>query len=280
MPESNGAVKASEELTAIGELLRTTRLERGLTLEQAQEQTKIRRRYLEALENGDPKVFPGEVYMKGFIKNYGQFLGLPGEELVARYNRAREKTAPQVEQSRPQNTLPKTGRRQSLLPVAVLAGAALVGTILLIAYSGGRPAPPPPGSPAAGPTATPEAQPGVPGPGVTPGEVDQVQTTPAVRLVKDLPREAVYEVQGGSEITLEVKTVGERCWLATRSDGGAEQSETLTQGMTRVIRATTQVWLRAGDPGAVELAVNGVSLGRAGAAGVPRNITIELKPSA
>ncbi|MEW5933591.1 MAG: helix-turn-helix domain-containing protein, partial [Bacillota bacterium] len=57
----------------IGELLRRTREEKGLTLKEAQVETKIRTRYLEALERGDDSVVPGEVYFRGFLRSYANF---------------------------------------------------------------------------------------------------------------------------------------------------------------------------------------------------------------
>ncbi len=72
-------------LSAIGELLRRTREAKGLALAQAQMDTKIRTKYLEALENGNDAGTPGEAYFKGFLRFYGNYLGLDGTALVARY---------------------------------------------------------------------------------------------------------------------------------------------------------------------------------------------------
>jgi cytoskeletal protein RodZ len=60
----------------MGEELRRARESKGLNLLQVEEVTKIRVKYLEALENEDFNVIPGKVYIKGFVKNYAAFLGL------------------------------------------------------------------------------------------------------------------------------------------------------------------------------------------------------------
>ncbi len=69
----------------IGESLRNTREAKGITLHQAEEDTKIRKRYLEALEEGDYDVIPGRVYARGFLRNYANYLGLDQEEIMIEY---------------------------------------------------------------------------------------------------------------------------------------------------------------------------------------------------
>lgn len=69
----------------IGELLKTTRERKHLSLEQAAHETSIARRYLEALENDEYDVFPGEPYILGFLRNYCEYLQLDTEQCIARY---------------------------------------------------------------------------------------------------------------------------------------------------------------------------------------------------
>ncbi len=77
----------------IGRRLKARREELGLSIEQAQAETKIRRRYLEALEAGKDDVIPGEVYVKGFLRFYANFLGLDGLALVKEYGEWKESQA-------------------------------------------------------------------------------------------------------------------------------------------------------------------------------------------
>src|ERR671915_1576121 len=65
----------------IGRVLERARKDRGLTLEDAEKATKIRRRYLEGLEKDDYTVLPDAVYARGFLKTYANFLGLDGDGL-------------------------------------------------------------------------------------------------------------------------------------------------------------------------------------------------------
>ncbi len=80
----------------IGRELKAKREELGLSLAQAQADTKIRRRYLEALESGDDSPIPGEVYVKGFLRFYANYLGLDGWDMVRRYREWKEAAAADV----------------------------------------------------------------------------------------------------------------------------------------------------------------------------------------
>ena len=69
----------------VGTILREARLAKRLSLADAEKGTSIRSRYLEALERDEYDKTPGEVFMKGMIRNYGTYLGLNGPELVQLY---------------------------------------------------------------------------------------------------------------------------------------------------------------------------------------------------
>ena len=74
----------------IGTYLRQHREEKHLTLQQAAEQTGIREPYLAALEEGDFHKIPGDVFIRGFLRNYGNYLGLDGNGLVEAYRTGSE----------------------------------------------------------------------------------------------------------------------------------------------------------------------------------------------
>jgi len=77
-------------LKEIGEILKKAREEKGLSIDDIQQITKIRSRYLNAIEEGNLDVLPGEVYAKGYIKSYAEAVGLNVREVMALYE---EKTA-------------------------------------------------------------------------------------------------------------------------------------------------------------------------------------------
>jgi hypothetical protein len=77
---------------AIGATLRDTRTRRKIDLADVESETKIRVRYLRALENEEWDVLPGGAYTRSFIRTYATFLGLDGERLADTYRREFEQT--------------------------------------------------------------------------------------------------------------------------------------------------------------------------------------------
>lgn len=75
----------------IGEIIKDKRLERGSSLEEVSHVTKINLKYLEGIETNNFEVFGSKAQAKGFIRNYGQFLGLEADFLLAIYKRDYEK---------------------------------------------------------------------------------------------------------------------------------------------------------------------------------------------
>lgn len=65
----------------IGPLLEKKRTEKGLSLKDVEQATKIRTRYLQGLEREDFSMLPDHIYTRGFLKTYANFLGLDGEKL-------------------------------------------------------------------------------------------------------------------------------------------------------------------------------------------------------
>jgi cytoskeletal protein RodZ len=66
----------------IGAILEDNRNRRGLDIEAIEERTKIRAKYLRALEEEDWEILPGPAYTRGFIRAYAEVLGLDSEVLV------------------------------------------------------------------------------------------------------------------------------------------------------------------------------------------------------
>jgi cytoskeletal protein RodZ len=69
----------------LGETIKKARTDKGITLELIEEETKIRRLYLEAIENEDFSVLPPKVYAVGFVKRYARFLGLDEKQLAEEF---------------------------------------------------------------------------------------------------------------------------------------------------------------------------------------------------
>ncbi|MBI3565178.1 MAG: helix-turn-helix domain-containing protein, partial [Elusimicrobia bacterium] len=69
----------------VGAVLRAARLKRGQSLEAVAQQSRIPKRYLDALENDRFDEFPAFVYMRGFLKGYCEHLDLPFDEMWAKF---------------------------------------------------------------------------------------------------------------------------------------------------------------------------------------------------
>lgn len=76
------------------ERLYAARERKGVDLYRAERDTKIRARYLAALERGEYRELPGDVYTKGFLRNYALYLGLDPEEVVGQWRRERPESGP------------------------------------------------------------------------------------------------------------------------------------------------------------------------------------------
>jgi cytoskeletal protein RodZ len=74
-------------MKTVGSIVKEARVRRKITLEQAESATKIRRKFLQAIESDDFSAMPSVSYAKGFIKNYSEFLGLDSSTVMAFFRR-------------------------------------------------------------------------------------------------------------------------------------------------------------------------------------------------
>ena len=130
----------AEPAPGLPERLLAARERKGVDLYRAERDTKIRVRYLAALERGDYRELPGAVYTKGFLRNYALYLGLDPDDVLLQWRRERgDPREPQAVISVPRPiATPRKGLTFSpslvvfaLLTVAVLAFAAYLGVQLL-----------------------------------------------------------------------------------------------------------------------------------------------------
>ena len=95
--ERDTRAPASDVAPGLPERLLAARERKGVDLYRAERDTKIRARYLAALERGDYRELPGAVYTKGFLRNYALYLGLDPDEVLLQWRR--ERGAPQEPQA-------------------------------------------------------------------------------------------------------------------------------------------------------------------------------------
>ena len=124
----------------IGEALKRTRSRRKIDIRTVEQQTKIRIKYLRALENEEWEVLPGPAYAKGFLRTYAQFLDLDGDALVDEYRRTVEArldadrafgfSEPVLERRRRPGEEPRRG--WPLRAIALVAVGAAVVVVLVL----------------------------------------------------------------------------------------------------------------------------------------------------
>jgi cytoskeletal protein RodZ len=122
----------TEPVHKLGEMLRTAREAKGVDLARVERETKIRERYLAALESGEYRDLPGAVYTRGFLRNYGAYLGLDAEELIDLY-RLETASTPVERQTLPTPPRPLATRRARAF---VVTPSAIVAGILTILVGG------------------------------------------------------------------------------------------------------------------------------------------------
>jgi Helix-turn-helix domain/Domain of unknown function (DUF4115) len=122
----------SNEPTKLGEVLRAAREARFIDLARVERDTKIRTHYLAALESGDYRELPGSVYAKGFLRNYGLYLGLDPEYLIDLYRLEQGGAAT----DRPQAPVPPQPIAARARALVITPGrlAALTLTVLVAAF--------------------------------------------------------------------------------------------------------------------------------------------------
>ena len=123
------------EPTKLGEVLRTAREAKFIDLARVERDIKIRVHYLSALERGDYRDLPESVYTKGFLRNYGLYLGLDPEYLIDLY---RLESGSPFERpsvpSRPRPVAARQGRSLVITSGAIVAAVLAVGVIAFVVY--------------------------------------------------------------------------------------------------------------------------------------------------
>ena len=117
----------------IGSSLREARVRQGLDLLQVEADTKIRAKYLKALEEERFDLLPGDAYVKGFLRTYADRLGLDGQLYVDEYNSRFSLTEEAVFAARPRRKS-RPSRLESHAVLIALAGIVAVTMLVIAAW--------------------------------------------------------------------------------------------------------------------------------------------------
>ena len=249
----------------IGDLLRRERERQNLSIKDIEKATSIRALYIDAIEKGEYKTLPGEVYAKGFVRNYANYLKLNANEIVNAFN---EEMHPQeelqesagsssVEEARQEQSAERNreeyrgpkitslesypmekkshGVRNALM---VAVAVFVVALAALIAFGGDEE----PSAPA--PRAKTQTQ-----QGQKPG---QKQT------------EAAPKAADGVEVKLSFTDL---CWTEVVVDGKTEFEGTAEKGKVLTLKGKDKVRITAGNAGALHYSLNGKDMGAIGQKG-------------
>jgi cytoskeleton protein RodZ len=133
----------------IGSSLREARLRQGLDFPELEQVTKIRGKYLRALEDEQFEVLPAQTYVKGFLRTYAEYLGLDGQLYVDEFNSrfvSGEEYEPRVRRSAARRPQRRHRRLETNVVFVALAVIAILTVIVISAWKAsgsGSPATPP-----------------------------------------------------------------------------------------------------------------------------------------
>jgi cytoskeletal protein RodZ len=124
----------------IGNSLREARLRQSLDFPEIEQGTKIRGKYLRALEDEQFDVLPAQTYVKGFLRSYAEYLGLDGQLYVDEYN-SRFVVGEEDQPARPRRSAPPSRgvQVQSRVVLLTLLGIAAVTALVIVAWTRGEP---------------------------------------------------------------------------------------------------------------------------------------------
>lgn len=128
------ASPVAEATPALPDRLASARERKGVDLLRAERDTKIRSRYLAALERGDYRDLPGAVYTKGFLRNYAVYLGLDPEDVLRQWRRERGDQIPTEPVVLAPRTVLVSPRTLTFSPSVVVAALMTFGVILFGFY--------------------------------------------------------------------------------------------------------------------------------------------------
>ena len=246
----------------IGDLLRRERERQNLSIKDIEKVTSIRALYIDAIEKGEYKTLPGEVYAKGFVRNYANYLKLNANEIVNAFN---EEMHPQEElqesagsssaeearqeQSSERNREEYRGPKITSLEsypmekkshgvrnaLMVAAAVFVVAFAALIAFGG-------------------DEEPSAPAPRA------KTQTQQGQKQTEVAPKPAADGVEMKLSFT-------DRCWTEVVVDGKTEFEGTAEKGKVLTLKGKDKVRITAGNAGALNYSLNGKDMGAIGQRG-------------
>jgi cytoskeleton protein RodZ len=235
----------------IGTTLREARIRARIDISEVEARTKIRAKYLRAIENEEWDLLPGPVYVKSFLRTYGDFLGLDSRQLVDEFKRRYER--PTDQELRPMGSIARERRererrrrrpRLGPLGAVVIVLAAVVAALFVVGSLGSKNSPTTPTTPS-----TPTVVSGT-------GSSTSTSTSSTTRSSAP-PVHHVHHAPKPSTVTL--KLVPTNSVYICVVDGSGKiliAGETFSAGQSVPVETAHKLMITLGN-GAVQMQVNG-----------------------
>jgi cytoskeletal protein RodZ len=256
-------------MQSLGRWLQQAREAKGITLQDAEDVTRIRTRYLKALEMGDYDAMPaGDPQARGFLRRYAAFLDLSPDDAISRYEEEVHGRTPKVavepspkasitvSPARPMDLSPSYRNIWPVIGVIVLVVFLGVGGWWLLSTDfGSTPVPEPSSSPTQPPTATQSVSQS------TPTEPTQATLSPEAETTS-----AAAPAPSSEGVTL-VLEPQEHVWIRVTADGAVVFQGLLARGSPQTWTAAESIVVEAGNGGGAIATVNGQEQGPLGRQG-------------
>ncbi len=222
-------------MAGFGKKLREARLRQGYTIEQVEEETKIRKLYLNALEEENFSILPPQVYAQGFVKRYARFLNMDIEELSREFKELAyaNKEAEDLEQ------IPLQPPKESILNKMPVRNIMIAAMFLIIAIWAGNYL--------VGYISREISQDNTPKPSV----VDKNTNKPPV----EEPAPPAPQVNATLKMLVKVKPQ-QKCWMQVRVDGEEKFAGVLVNGQQQAYESKDSIYIKAGNAAAVDIFIN------------------------
>src|SRR6266508_2477505 len=236
-------------MATLGQQLKQSREEKGISLQEIAESTHISIRFLQAIENDAYDVLPGGVFNRAFVRKFARQVGFDEEQAVNLYQEQWQEKGGEPERGY-QLGVDEPDFRQSSGNGLLLSFVALLvlGSLAYLAYQYFTPAVPDSGGSAVAGLNTP-ASPGVtPTPSATP----EATASPS----SNLPASPTPEAPSGA-MRVQLTAPDEEVWLKVKPDGKEAEQMLLQPGQSREFDVSEAIILSIGRVQSLKIAING-----------------------
>ncbi|WP_088225367.1 RodZ domain-containing protein [Desulfosporosinus sp. FKB] len=262
-----------------GQMLRAAREEKQWSLRFTEDTTKIRVRYIQALEEENYGILPGTTYVKGYLRTYAKHLGLNPDEIIQLYNNSPDvKETVKILETPDHIPLKKSPNWVRPLAAGIMAILAIGIVVGVAEWSHNTPEKPSNSaySPSALPSAPSQAE-------AAASKQNNAQSNSKNNTqnntkndqnnsqASSTPPSVLAATQDGLTAQLEFK---QSCWVVVQADGQPVFQGTFAAGTTKVVKGSNKIELvTVGNAGGLNVTLNGKALPSLGSSGqVIRNV--------